>query len=442
MPGDARDDMKRFSVISAAAALLIAACLIPAPAAGGAALSEEREILAVTVYGNENIDRDLVVGVLGVSPGDTYRKREVMEGIARLKELAGIRYVTHRTVPVAGGRGVYLVITITGEKTWSVRPKLTRNFADRIAFGGAFEERNLRGLNERLYASVLVRAATIVEIEWSKYDFSGARWLGVGAGIEYSRYNWPWPSFPGLADEDDPIVRFDAFLKATIRPLDLISVYLAPGLAYMESAGYEGYVPAVSKAPEGTFTTLEIGMDLKTAGRTFYPESGIAGRVSARRWGILQKDPALDVTRIRVEAAAFTRLGPVWPAIAVRGSYTADSLPYYLYEHIGGVSTVRGYERGTFFGENSLVLRLDLRIPLNFDEFSELGNPVILTALDIFADTGAAWNGEDLPGVEAFHSGTGAALDFIAKEGWLLRAGHAWPMDTDGRWFVDVGKDF
>ncbi len=81
-------------------------------------------------------------------------------------------------------------------------------------------------------------------------------------------------------------------------------------------------------------------------------------------------------------------------------------------------------------------------MPLNFSELSELGNPMILVDMSVFVDTGAAWDNDETLTSELFYSGSGLAMSFIKKEGWLMKFGYAWPMDPKERWFFDIGTMF
>jgi outer membrane protein insertion porin family len=198
----------------------------------------------------------------------------------------------------------------------------------------------------------------------------------------------------------------------------------------------------VPDAPSGTLATLTAGFNLSLLDRLFYPESGVQAGITVKSWGHLQGSPPFRNTRILADGTVFIDLRRPLLSVHVRGVLNERGVPAYLYEHLGGTSTIRGYEFGIFSGENSALVRSDLRIPLNFRDLSELGNPIILVDLSVFADTGAAWNGDENLTADLFNSGAGLAMSFIIKEGWLIKFGHAWPMEKKGRWFFDIGTMF
>ena len=425
------------------ATALIALILLTAPA--GAYRGEGQTVLGVAVYGNYGLDRVLVVGEFGLAAGDTCTWDGVREGLVRVKQLSGVRYASHKLNFDSEGRGVFILLIITEEeRTWTLSPRINRNFTDKIAFGAAFTETNLRGRNEQLHLSAMVHGALILRARWMKPRAFGTERLSAGILAGYRGYRWPYPSFQQLI-VDDRIKWFEGYLTFNYRLAEGFSYFLDPGLEVIQAGDPmlehqgEGGVP---DAPSGTLFTVNTGLNFSRLDRIFYPESGVQIGVSLKSWGLLQNDPAFTNTRLFADGTVFLDLGRPLLSINARSAINRAGIPAYLYEHLGGASTIRGYEFGIFYGENSALVRTDLRVPLNFRELSELGNPMILVDMSVFVDTGAAWdNDEDLTS-ELFYSGAGLAMSFIVKEGWLLKFGYAWPMDPKGRWFFDIGTMF
>jgi outer membrane protein assembly factor BamA len=429
--------------IMTAIALLASAILASAPAS--AYRGDGQPILGIAVYGNYNIDRDLVVRQFGLAAGDTCMYEAVREGLDRVMSLSGVRYATYKLNVDSEGRGVFVLLMITEEeRTWTVYPLISRNFADRIAFGAAFSETNLRGRNERLFLSAMVNGALILEAKWVIPRTFGTERLTMGIEAAYRGYRWPYPSFEQKL-VDDRIKWFEGYLFLGFRLAGGLSIFLEPGLEViragdpmLEHQG-EGDVP---DAPSGTLLTVNTGLVISRIDQKFYPESGVQAGVSVKSWGIVQNDPAFSSTRLSADAAVFLDIGRPLLSVSARGVLNEAGIPAYLYEHLGGTSTIRGHEFGVFYGENSVLIRTDLRVPLNFRDISELGNPMILVDMSVFVDTGAVWDGGETLTGELFYSGTGLAMSFIVKEGWLLKFGYSWPMDPDGRFFFDIGTMF
>ncbi len=441
LAGPAGYIMKKIQLKTATA--LIALVLMTAPA--GAYRGEGRPVLGVAVYGNYHIDRELIVSEFGLAAGDTCTWDGVREGLERVKQLSGVRHASHKLNFDGEGRGVFILLIITEEKrTWTLSPRINRNFTDKIAFGAAFIETNLRGRDEQLHLSAMVHGALILQARWMKPRAFGTERLSAGILAGYRGYRWPYPSFQQII-VDDRIKWFEGYLSFVMKLADGFSYFLDPGLEVIQAGDPmlehqgEGGVP---DAPSGTLFTVNTGLNFSRLDRIFYPESGVQIGASVKSWGLLQNNPAFTNTRLFVDGTVFLDLGRPILSVNARSAINEAGIPAYLYEHLGGTSTIRGYEFGIFYGENSALVRTDLRVPLNFRELSELGNPIILVDMSVFVDTGAAWdNDEDLT-IELFYSGAGLAMSFIVKEGWLLKFGYAWPMDPKGRWFFDIGTMF
>ncbi len=425
-------------ITTALAALII----LSAPA--GAFRGDGQPVLGIAVYGNYNIDRDLVVRAFGLAAGDTCTWDAISEGLTRVKALSGVRYASHKLNVDSEGRGVFILLILEEERTWTIYPRINRNFADKIAFGAAFNETNLRGKNEQLYLSAMVHGALILQANWMKPRAFGVERLSAGIKAGYRGYHWPYPSFEQIM-VDDKIKWFEGYLSFNYRLAEGFSYFLDPGLDVI-SAGDpmlegQGEVP-VPDAPSGTLFTVTTGLNFSWLDRIFYPESGVQVSATVKSWGLLQDDPAFTNTRLFVDGTGFLDLGRPLLSVNARSAINRAGIPAYLYEHLGGTSTIRGYEFGVFYGENSALIRTDLRVPLNFSELSELGNPMVLVDMSVFVDTGATWDNDETLTTELFYSGAGLAMSFIVKEGWLLKFGYAWPMDPDGRWFFDIGTMF
>jgi outer membrane translocation and assembly module TamA len=124
------------------------------------------------------------------------------------------------------------------------------------------------------------------------------------------------------------------------------------------------------------------------------------------------------------------------------GTFVRGRAPITLIQHLGGEESIRGYDFGVLSGSNRLVGRTEVRLPLNFDDLNDLGNPMILVDFHLFLDSGACWSRPERLDAESFHSGFGCGMNFIPVENRLLKVGYAWRRETSGRWYFDVGTMF
>ncbi len=256
----------------------------------------DRPILGIAVYGNYGIDRGLVVSEFGLAVGDTCTHDAVQEGISRVKKLSGVRYASHKLNFDSEGRGVFILLMITEEeRTWSIYPRINRNFADKIAFGAAFNETNLRGKNEQLYLSAMVHGALILQAKWMKPRVFGIERLSAGILAGYRGYHWPYPSFEQFM-VDDRIKWFEGSLAFKFRIADGFTLFLDPGLdvisagdPMLEGQG-EGGVPG---APSGTLFTIRHRVEFLSARQDLLPRVRCPYRGGGKELGAPAERPGV-----------------------------------------------------------------------------------------------------------------------------------------------------
>ena len=144
----------------------------------------------------------------------------------------------------------------------------------------------------------------------------------------------------------------------------------------------------------------------------------------------------------RFRGLFFLKAGRALLSLDSRAMFVHGRTPIILVRHLGGETSIRGYDFGVISGDNRILGRTEIRIPLNFDDLDDLGNPMILVDFNLFLDSGACWrHGESLD-ADLFHSGFGFGLNFIPDEGRLIKIGYAWRLETSGAFYFDVGTMF
>ncbi len=401
-------------------------------------------ILGISVFGNERVRDELILMKLGLERGDAFSDDEVAGGLQRINTLSGVQSVQSRTVRNEGETGVSLIIIVEETDTRSIKPLVQRTFANKIAFGAEARETNFRGWNEELHASALFHGATILTGSWYKPYAFGKPFLGIGARALYRSYNYPFPDFEALLVDDD-VSWGEASVSLCFRPTDYFTLFLSPGIDRIALAdsmlvGQGG--SDVPPAPSGTFSTFEAGIEIDMLDRDFYPRNGFRITASRRDWGVLQSDAGMKNFLYRFQGLFFKNLGRVLLSFDSRGTFVHGRAPITLIQHLGGEETIRGYDFGVISGENHILGRTEIRIPLNFDDLDDLGNPMILVDFNIFLDSGACWSGSESLDTDRFRSGFGCGLNFIPIENRLLKVGYAWRRETSGMWYFDVGTMF
>jgi hypothetical protein len=137
-------------------------------------------------------------------------------------------------------------------------------------------------------------------------------------------------------------------------------------------------------------------------------------------------------TDLTVHARGFI-LGRQEFEATLKGVTTADATPFQQLADVGGLSTVRGYDRRTHVGEHSFAARVEYMFP--YDIFAS-------TKIPLVEDLGV----QLIPWGDAARVGNGDSNDWITSVGFGLQR-YLWPIQDaanvrlDFAWPIDNPKD-
>jgi len=137
-------------------------------------------------------------------------------------------------------------------------------------------------------------------------------------------------------------------------------------------------------------------------------------------------------TDLTVRARGFI-LGRQEFEATLKGVTTADAPPFQQLADVGGLSTVRGYDRRTHVGEHSFAARVEYMFP--YDIFASTKLPLV-KALGV----------QLIPWGDAARVGDGDSNDWITSAGFGLQR-YLWPVEhaanlrLDFAWPVDNPQD-
>ena len=115
--------------------------------------------------------------------------------------------------------------------------------------------------------------------------------------------------------------------------------------------------------------------------------------------------PGDAVDRVRLEGRGY--IGLVGPAVLALRAVREDAnrpLPPYLKSMLGGWSTLRGFEAGSFVGDTLVAESAEVRLPIN----SPLR--IAKVGIGIFADAGVAYDKGQHYGDQPVHKSLGASI--------------------------------
>ena len=164
----------------------------------------------------------------------------------------------------------------------------------------------------------------------------------------------------------------------------------------------------------------------------------VGARVNAPQWlhaqvtqrlagGVLGGDFDYNRTDIVLRARGF-----VWGRqeldLTLNGVATGDAPPFQQLADVGGLSTVRGYDRRTHVGNHSFAARLEYLIP--YDVFAATRIPLLEKS-----------NVQFIPWGDAGRVGEGDSQDWITSAGIGLQR-YLWPIENAGNLRLDFAFPF
>ncbi len=407
--------------------------------------TENLKILGVQIKGHVDLDASMILRIFDQKNGTLFSEERAKRGLEKLENLSAIKSAYFRKVYNSKRNGVYLILTLQKARTFSIYPTASRTFANKLSIGLTVSESNFRQRNENFDFSVLFRGATILRATWDKPYLADMPVLGFHCNIKYKDYRYPYPEFEEIF-LNDKVKRLESAVSLHIHIKDSFSILISPGIDRIFGEG-----PVLRKnigknifaeSHEGLFSTLEISMRAGKVNNNVYPTSGFKLNLSRKDWGLFNKNPSINSNQYSFRGSFFFRIKRPIFLIHSRSVISNSGLPLILLEHLGGETSIRGYEYGVFRGDNSFLTRCEIRLPVNFTDISDIRNTLIPLDFNIFLDTGMCWNDDTPISKELLHSGFGCSINVISPDRGILRIGCMWNRKTAGKFYLDIGRNF
>lgn len=401
-------------------------------------------IESVSIVRPKEIDRAMLARYFGIEANEIFSVQRAKEGLARVRKLPSVQTAELRGVRSEKENTVKLFLVVAEAKTRSILPMATRAIVNDWSFGMIYSDWNLRGLCEELTFDIYYGGAFLVDAGWSKPFFSSVPFMGLGVNGSYYDYDYPYPDYKDQL-LDPRIQRVQAAVPFTFNPHDLLYIRLSPGIDYFgvaDSMIASGGAGDTLGQPAGAFSTVEIGLGSRLLNRRFYPSLGYEIYLARKDWGVFMNDPAISSYLYSYTGTLYLDIYRAILMLHSRGGFNYGDVPLLLREHLGGIGSIRGLEFGVLDGDNSLLGSAEIRVPLNFKNVSDIGNPLILADFHVFIDSGACWTKPETLTTELFHSGFGCGLNLIPVEKVIIRIDYAWTLNTTGMWQIDISTFF
>ena len=339
---------------------------------------------------------------------------------------------------------------IVGER-WHIIPLLLFGFRDgdpkKVYFGAGVLHNNLRGRNQKLYASFTLGYNPSFAFAYQDplLDHDHHLFFSTGLGIERVR-NRSVVEAEQTGDYDERHYGVSAGIGKRF------SLYTtARVLAGYTVVAIDDYRPGRTVSADGKdmFPQLTLAFTLDSRDLVEYALTGTYVDAYATLNGLWLS--TVEFARFGGDIRHYHRITDmVTIATRVHGSMVAGGMvPVYAQSYFGYTERIRGEYETVLQGENIMggtvearfmvlkprVLNLDfLPIPSEF-AFFRYGIGVAL-----FADVGTVWDRGDRITLTSFVSGYGGSLDLLLPYSFSVRLAYAWNEYRRGQFILDLRK--
>ncbi len=384
----------------------------------------------IRVVGLEKTRPHIIRRELGLRPGQPFNRATLDAFDARLFTLPGIDYSEVRTRMV--GDSVAIDIVVTEESEFGGRPRIYRGRETDFVYGLALFDNNFRGLGERWQASATFGAGTDFWVSWENPWWGSGPRIGTALSTQFESYDYVYDDAPDTVSSRG-VTRSTSTAKLFWSNASGVRLGLQGGWHVIDADD----TFFLSGSDRDAFASADVFAALDRTDSDVFPFRGVRADGSIGRWGL--GDDEVDMTRARARLSAYHFVtNHAVLAGNIRGvMQDGDAIPFYQREHLGGSTSLRGFDFGAFAGNESVSGTVELRIPIGFSRDIPIEDALLGLVLFGFVDGGRA--SLDSGDIETTN-GAGAAI-LLGNVG-AIRADYGWRENGDGRWNVDVGLAF
>ncbi len=410
----------------AAATFALALAVLAGPAVAQPAPGPPERLAEVRIHGNHTTPDEEVLKVLGLTIGQIVDDAAIAAAAERLRKSGLFESVEirKRFRSLETGGDVALIVVVQ-----------ERPLPDAAIPGPAVLKPFVRLWNSGMFLPILryddgygfTYGARVSAVDWPARGnrFSAPlSWGGTKrAAIEYERTLSAAP-FDRIFATVSASRRTNPFYEID-EEREEVAVDVSRRLGrYVRAAGHAGYAAVTFGGTAESTVAYGAGLTFDTRMDPIFPRNAV---FASAGWERLDPDVSAAVNRFDAEARGYLGVfGQSVLALSVQFAGADGTQPDYARPLLGGADTLRGYEAGSFAGDNRLAGSIELRVPLT----SAMG--FAKAGIRLFADAGTVWDHGRTVSVSAFKTGAGVggfviaslfqmSLDVAAREGGDVR---------------------
>ncbi len=410
-----------------AAALALALVVLAGPTAAQTTPGPPERLAEIRIHGNHTTPDEEVLKVLGLTIGQAVDDAAIAAAAARLRTSGLFENVEirKRLRTLEPGGDVVLIVVVQ-----------ERPLPDAAIPGLAALKPFRRLWNSGMLLPILrfddgygfTYGARVSAVDWPARGnrFSAPlSWGGTKrAALEYERTVSAGP-FDRIFATVSASRRTNPFYQID-EEREEVAVDVSKRLGrHVRAAGHAGYAAVTFGGTDENTVTYGAGLTFDTRMDPVFPRNAV---FAAAGWERLDPDVSAAVNRFNAEVRGYLGVfGQSVLAVSVQYAGADGTQPDYARPLLGGADTLRGYQAGSFAGDNRLAGSIELRIPLT----SAMG--FAKAGIRLFADAGSVWDHGQTVSASAFKTGAGVggfvvaslfqmSLDVAAREGGDVRA--------------------
>lgn len=359
----------------------------------------ETKIKSIIIQGNRKTKSFVIRRELLIHPGEVFNAKKLRVSLRKLRRLDFFSDVNVGFEPTKRLDEITVVITVKEKKTGRIGFGIGYGTVSGWSGGVSYEERNFRGLGQRLSVGFEVGGKRGYYLHFEDPYMDETHW-GFKLGIYRKTYENLHYYKEG---ESDPYSIYDEtkkgfYVGAGKKFSKWISAYLIVGVEDVDISPHEGYPPPPSDVGlTGKNATVTLSLKRDTLNPLDEVLKGDIEKFTVEKAGSFLGGE-FDYTKYELEFIYYTpmdlksigieignpRLGPPIFAVRLKGGTSSGDLPYFEEFTVGGPDTLRGYDEGYFRGNKMFVANAELRFYVEKN-----------VELVIFHDWGRAWKEDE-----------------------------------------------
>jgi outer membrane protein assembly factor BamA len=403
----------------------------------------------IIITGNEKTKESIILREMTLKPGEEATIEAIEFDRSRVYSTGLFTSVDVSPVPFEGKN----LLVVDVKERWYIIPLPLFGFRDgdpkKPYYGGGLLHNNFRGLNQKLFGSVVFGYNPSLALSFSDPWIDKEHDLYFGAGLSFSRIR----NKSAIASDESG--NFDELHYD-------INVSLGKRFTLYENLGVSLGYQIVEVTERGPGRTVEPGgidrFIYGTIGYTYdsrdlriYATQGNFVNLYVTKYGFGESQ--LSFTRMGADLRRFTPLPFDFSfASRVHGAIVSGgTIPTYARSYFGYGERIRGFFKNVFEGENMAGASVELRWPLlkpRTFHFSAIAIPQEFAFwrfginLALFADAGTTWFRGDKVSLNSFASGYGGGVVFLLPYDIVVRTEYALNRFGKTQFIIDFRSSF